>query len=170
MRVLYEQAPFSIVRYAGRIEAVTAAKQFGDGALIAYLRIAEEGAGAKVLQNFPVGNTVRSYLHEGSDCTLYAVQWQGGALLPFAIAVDGRKVYDPLETERLAKAMVQQVKLMWGSVALFGLLMCILVIFIYFGVPILVYALWRLKKGLERTKLPLAAMSQALREEGWELS
>ncbi|MBR9972107.1 hypothetical protein [Magnetospirillum sulfuroxidans] len=169
MKVLHQQTPFSVIQFQGRIEAIKVARQFSDGTHIAYLRINEEGEGVNVLQNISVGNSVGSYLKEGEKCTLYAIAWDGRGHFLYAAETQGRQVYDRDELERFRRSLIRQVALTWGSVALFGVLMTLLVLFLYFGIPLAIWAGWKLRQGLRRARFPLNEMHNVLIGQGWKL-
>lgn len=95
MKTFHKDAPFSTGRFHGRIEAIKVARQFGDRAHMAYLRINEGTEGARVLQDLSVGNTVGSYLQEGEHCTLYAVGWDGRERILYALETQGAKSLIP---------------------------------------------------------------------------
>lgn len=60
------------------------------------------------------------------------------------------------------------IPLTWCAVAALGLLMTILVLFAYIGIPLGIWASWKRRRGIRRSSLPFKPMSDALAVVGWK--
>lgn len=163
---------FSIVAYEGMIERLGPLRHFRDGASLAYLRIKEDDGEVHVLERVAVGFRIASYLEEGKRCRLFAVRWADKAspILPFAAEVNNQRVYDRAEIDRLSHGLRRAVLRTWGAIGLGSVVLILTVLLVYVGIPLFLWAMWRMKKGLRRAKLPMLEMESALRNSGWQLA